>query len=270
MTLRMYLLRMSWPALLAMTAGAAVAQDAAPPPIANQEERSPTTASTTPTEQASDTLAPAAFSLSNLALLRLRGKSVTLGLAYSQGTLKTSSSGARAQLTDNGSPSPVLTFNSGERSLASWPMRVGNIIIGWDYSIAANYFSTRYQLVDSALRGTDVGTKVSGGYLGAAPTLFLKLGPLLPGKDIYWKVGFGPGLGIFTYSGNVLVNTSEGSQIDRVGGHSAKIALYSASNWQLQLGHWLIEFQGKYLLPASSPRTTFESYGLGLAYRLDF
>ena len=111
-------------------------------------------------------------SLTDLARSRLEKGSFTLGLAYTQATYKTTHAGAigNTQITDNGAPSPIIELNSSEKILKYWPMRVGSTIIGWDVNASASYFDTRYQLINSAFRGQNIGTKVSGGYIGVAPT----------------------------------------------------------------------------------------------------
>jgi hypothetical protein len=210
-------------------------------------------------------------SITDLAMSKLEKASLTLGLAYTQVTYKTTHANAigNTQITDNGAPSPIIELNSSEKILKSWPMHVGSAIIGWDINASASYFDTRYQLINSAFRGQNIGTKVSGGYIGVAPTLFLKMGPLYPGSNIYWKVGYGIGPGLFQGHGTALFNTPQGGVINNVGSSSAEFALYNAANWQLQVGHWYFDIMGKWLLPQDSHHTSLESYGFGLAYRFD-
>jgi len=220
-----------------------------------------------------DSTAPetASVSLTDLAMSKLEKGSFTLGLAYTQVTYKTTHAGAigNTQITDNGAPSPIIELNSSEKILKYWPMHVGNTILGWDVNASASYFDTRYQLINSAFRGQNIGTKVSGGYIGVAPTLFLKMGPLYPGSDIYWKVGYGIGPGLFQGHGTAFFNTPQGGVINNVGSSSAEFALYNAASWQLQVGHWYFDIMGKWLLPQDGHHTSLESYGFGLAYRFD-
>jgi hypothetical protein len=215
---------------------------------------------------------PASVSITDLAILKLEKESFALGLAYAQVTYKTTHANATsvAQITDNGAPSPIIELTTSEKILKSWPLRTGSAIIGWDINASVSYFDTHDQLVNSAFRGQDIGTKVSGGYIGVAPTLFLKMGPLYPGRDIYWKIGYGIGPGLFQGSGTAKFNTPQGLVINKVGSSSAVFALYNAASWQLQVDHWYFDIMGKWLLPQGGDRTSLESYGLGLAYRFEW
>ncbi len=213
----------------------------------------------------------ASASLTDVAIAKLEKGSITLGLAYTQVTYKTTHANTigNTQITDNGAPSLIIELNSSEKKLKSWPLRVGSAIIGWDINASASYFDTHYQLINSAFRGQNIGTRVSGGFIGVAPTLFLKMGPLYPGRDIYWKVGYGIGPGLFQGSGTALFNSPQGGVINNVGSSSAVFALYNTASWQFQVGHWYLDIMGKWLLPQDGNRTSLESYGFGLAYRFD-
>jgi hypothetical protein len=239
-------------ACLALGAAAAVAEDTAPgqPPAPES----------------------ASLGVSDLATMNLSGKSFNLGLAYAQTTFKTRypNTLGTAQLTDNGAPTPILELNSGEKILTGWPMRNGGAIIGWNISASAGYFNTQYQLVNSAFRGQNLGTRVSGEYIGVAPTLFLKMGPLYPGRDIYWKVGYGIGPGLLQSSGTALFNTNAGIPvIYNVGSSAPALALYNTASWQLQIDHWYFDITGKWLIASGSNRSSLESYGFGVAYHIN-
>jgi hypothetical protein len=214
----------------------------------------------------------ASVGITDLAIFKLEKKSFTLGLAYAQVTYKTHHANAigNTQITDNGAPSPIIELTSSEKILKSWPLHTGSAIIGWDINASASYFDTHDQLVNSAFRGQDIGTNVSGEFIGVAPTLFLKMGPLYPGRDIYWKVGYGIGPGLFQGSGTAQFNTPQGLVINKVGSSSAVFALYNAASWQLQVDHWYFDIMGKWLLPQDGNHTSLESYGLGLAYRFSW
>lgn len=220
------------------------------------------------TAGASPTAEPASLGLLDQALMKLDEKSFTVGLAYLQVTYKSTHTGAaaNAQITDNGAPSPILELNSKEKILHSWTLPLGGAIIGWDINASASAFDTRYQLVNSAFRGQDIGTRVSGGYLGLAPTLFVKMGPLYPGRDIYWKLGYGIGPALFQGSGTA----SFGGTIHDVGSSATTLAVYQAVNWQFQIDHWNLYITGKIVLPQGSERTSLEAYGAGVAYRFGF
>lgn len=212
---------------------------------------------------------PASLSIVDQALIKLDEKSFTLGLAYMQMTYKSTHANVsgNSQITDNGAPSPILELNSKEKVLQAWALPMGSAIIGWDINASVSTFDTRYQLLTSAFRGQDIGTKVSGGYVGIAPTLFLKMGPLYPGRDIYWKIGYGIGPGLFQGSGTAYFNN--GATYD-VGSPSSVLALYQTVNWQFQVDHWNLYIMGKILLPQGSERSSLEAYGAGIAYRFGF
>jgi len=214
---------------------------------------------------------PASASFSDLASLKFNKASFTLGLAYTQVTYKSAHANAlgNAQITDNGAPSPIIELNSSEKILKAWPLPVGSASIGWDINASASTFDTHYQLVNSAFRGEDIGTKVSGEYIGVAPTLFLKMGPLYSDSSIFWKVGYGVGPALFHGSGTAYFNTPSGGITSDVGSASPVLALYQAASWQLQVGHWYANFMGKIILPLGDVHTSLESYGFGLAYRMD-
>lgn len=226
-------------------------------------------AETAPVRDSTPPLDSANVGLLGQTMLKLEEQSFTLGLAYLQVTYKSTHANAsgNTQITDNGAPSPILEMNSAEKVLQRWSLPLGSAIIGWDINASASTFDTHYQLLNSAFRGQDIGTKVSGGYLGVAPTVFLKMGPLYAGRDIYWKVGYGIGPGLFQGSGTAYFNN--GSTYD-VGSPSAVLALYQSINWQFQVDHWNVYITGKILVPQGSERSSLEAYGAGLAYRFNF
>jgi hypothetical protein len=208
---------------------------------------------------------PPSVSVSNLATFTLDNESFTLGLAYSQATYKTTqaSSNSEAQITDNGAPNPIIELNSSEKVLGKWPMKVGSAVLGWDINASASVFNTRYQITNSALRGQNIGTDVSGEFIGIAPILFLKIGPLYPGSELYLKVGGGIGPGWLKSSGTAKFN----STITPVGSSSPVFALYRTASWQFQMGHWYFDILGKGFTTESGQHSSLESYGFGVAYR---
>ena len=197
----------------------------------------------------------------------LAGKSFTLAINYAQATFKATRASGRTQITDNGGATPALELSSGERAFRSWPMQNGNMLVGWNFKAVASVFDTRYQLIDSAVRGDNRGTSVSGGFLGLAPTIFLKLGPLYPDSEVFWKVGYGIGPGLLKSSGTALF---PGGSVQEVGSSSPKLALYQDGFVQLQAGNWQFEISGKTLYVGDEDKTSLETYGFGVAYRLGF
>lgn len=212
---------------------------------------------------------PASATISKAAVFKLDKQSFTLGLAYAQVTYKTyhSDTIGNTQITDNGAPSLILELSSSEKILKEWALKSSSAIIGWDISAAASIFDTRYQLLNSAFRGKDIGTNVKGGYFGIAPMLFLKIGPVYPGKNLYWKVGYGIGPGLLKSSGTAYFNSSSGGVIYNVGSTQPAIAIYNTAIWQLQAEHWYFDILAKWLQAQDGKRTSLESYGFGVAYR---
>jgi len=208
---------------------------------------------------------PASIGVSSLAKFTLDNESFTLGLGYSQVTYKTSqaNSTGESQITDNGAPSPIIELNSSEKVLKKWPMKVGSAVLGWDINASASVFDTRYQITNSALRGQNIGTDVSGEYIGVAPILFLKIGPLYPGSDLYLKIGGGIGPGLLRSSGTADFNGT----ITPVGSSSPVFSLYRTASWQFQMGHWYFDILGKGFTTESGQHSSLESYGFGVAYR---
>jgi len=211
-------------------------------------------------------------SLVDQVIIKLEEASFNFGVSYLQMTYKSTNPNAstKAQITDNGAPNAIMELNSKEKSLANWPLRGGNAVVGWNINASASSFDTRYQLVDSAFQGKDIGTRVSGGYIGVAPTLFLKIGPLYPGRNIFWRVSYGAGPALFQGSGTAQFSTPQGMVISDVGSSSPVLAFYQSINWQFQVDHWYIDIMGKILWPQGSERTSLEAYGVGLAYRFGF
>ena len=206
------------------------------------------------------------------ALIKLEEASFNFGVSYLQMTYKSTNPNAatKAQITDNGAPNAIMELNSEEKALTHWPLRGGNAVIGWNINASASAFDTRYQLIDSAFQGKDVGTRVSGGYIGVAPTLFLKIGPLYPGRNIFWRVSYGVGPALFQGSGTAQFSTPQGTIVSDVGSSTPVLALYQSINWQFQVDHWYIDIMGKILWPQGTEKTSLEAYGVGLAYRFGF
>ncbi len=215
-------------------------------------------------DDAAQTPQSASASVSDLAVFKLNKQSFELGLAYTQATFKTTHANIGTQITDNGAPSPIIELRSSEKILKAWPMRVGNAVVGWDINASASIYNTRYQILNSALRGQDIGTNVSGGYIGVAPILFFKMGPLYPGSELYLKVGGGIGPGMLKSSGTSSFNGT----VDTVGSSSPVFAIYRTASWQFQAGNWYFDILGKGLQTLDGTHTSLESYGFGVAYRI--
>lgn len=207
-------------------------------------------------------------SVENLGESLLRGQSITLGLGYAQGSFKV----PLWTLTDNGATEYIFEYGSTEKALLQWHMATGSGILGLNLTGTLGHFRTDYQLISSGVTGTDIGSGVSGNYLAGAPMLFVRFGPLYPGSEIYWKFGAGLGVGLVRYSGTAAFEEPAPNPplIEPQSSQGTKWAEYIPVDWELQMGHWNLVFTSKYFRVSSSPKATYELYGLGLAYRFDF
>lgn len=210
-------------------------------------------------------------SVSDLAAFTLDNQSFTLGLGYEQTTYKTSRTNplshitTSTQLTDNGSPYPIVELTSSENVIKAWPMRIGSAVVGWNIKADAGIFDDNNQILNSALRGQNIGTRVSGGYLSLAPTIFLKLGPLFPGTELYMTGGLGIGPGLLKASGTA----SFAGTVNNVGSSSPDFAIYRVAYWEFQANHWYFRIFGNGLTSHGNATGSLETYGFGLAYRID-
>jgi hypothetical protein len=203
----------------------------------------------------------------------LRGTSMTVEAGYVQGTFKATKPGApgHTEITDNGQVNLLLDFDTQESALWRVPMKEGNFIVGWNFSAVAGAFHANKQLFNSAFDGTGVGTSVNGQYLAVAPSMFMRMGPLYPHSEIYWTFGMGLGAGATRYSGTAQFGSATGP-IETVGTNSVRPAWYGTAYWRLDVGHWLVVFNGKYFM-IHDPNLTwasYEIYGLNLGYRITF
>ena len=204
----------------------------------------------------------------------LAGSSITLGAGYLQGTFKARASNpglGEAQSTDNGQFNALLDYTGRDKVLVRVPMRVGEFLLGWNLTGSLGQFKTDRQLLNSAFTGTDVGTEITGQFAAVAPSLFMRLGPLYPGTRIYWSFGAALGAGATHYTGTAEYPGSPGTKTP-VGGSGVKAALFEAAFWQLDVGHWVLRFNGRYFLirDPDLASASFEAYGLSLGYRISF
>jgi hypothetical protein len=221
---------------------------------------------TQPTGDPAQKQQPASVQVSDFALFDLTKDSLTIGVSYAQTMYRTKQkNGTNPIITDNGSPNPIISLESSEKVLKSWPMSVGNAVMGWDTNTTASPFHLNYQTINSALRGQNVGTNVSGEYLGFAPMLFLKMGPLYPDSAIYVKIEGGIGPGLLKASGTEFFNAT----INSVGSSSPSLALYRTASFEFQVGHWYFDIFGNGFSYASNANGSLESYGGSVSYRID-
>ncbi|MGH8370112.1 MAG: hypothetical protein ACRESC_03935 [Gammaproteobacteria bacterium] len=204
--------------------------------------------------------------------------SIVLGGSYDQGTFKMYNHNSKAQLTDNGRSTPIIDFVSAEHILDTIPMRSGNAVWGMNFTGSFGEQHTSYQNVPggSGIIGKDLGSSVSGDYLAAAPFLYLRLGPIYPGTDSYWQFGYGLGAALWHFSGNPIFYTTQpdGSTLatSMPIGSTNKFFVYQTWRWLFHFGNIDIRFEGRSLSNRKlyGYNTSFENYGIGIAYTIHF
>ena len=202
----------------------------------------------------------------------LRDASITVVAGYIQGTFKAhNASFGESQQTDNGHANLNLDYDSHEKAFVRKPMGVGEFIMGWNFNATVSTFQVNKQLETSAFTGTDEGTSLKGTYAALGPSAFIRLGPLYPGKAIYWSFGVGLGVGGTQYDGTAMFGAAPGTILPVKSG-GVKPMLYETAYWKLDVGHVMVLFNSKYLLihDAALVSSTYESYGLSLGYRFTF
>ena len=208
----------------------------------------------------------------------LQGQSISLGASYSQGTFKMNNgSNSSSQLTDNGRATLILDYTSPERVLGKMGMKYGDAVLGLNFGGSFSQQNTSFQLnpQSSAIIGQDLGSKVTGDYLAGAPFLYLRLGPLYPDTDSYWLFGYGLGAALYHFSGNPIFYTQTGNTIVATSGpisSTAKLFLYQTWRWQFHYGNWDMLFTGRSISgrKINGYNTSYEDYGLGVAYNFHF
>lgn len=204
--------------------------------------------------------------------------SLVLGWSYDQGTFKMWNSAGKMQLTDNGRSTPVLEYMSPEHILARYPMRYGNAVWGFNITGTLGQQHTTYQNVPggSGIIGQNTGTSVNGDYLAVAPFVYLRLGPIYPDSDSYWLFGYGLGGALWHFSGNSIFYTAQpdGSFQGALMpvNSSSKFYIYQTWRWQFHFGNFDIRFEGRMLdhHKINGYNTSYENYGIGIAYTIYF
>lgn len=236
-------------------------------PCAALADGAPAAGTSAPAAQASDPIAEF-----------LKGQSIQLGASYEQGTFKMKKSGTSSQLTDNGRATFLLNYNTGEHVITKYPMKYGDAALSWSVVGSFGQQDTHYQLNpnSSAIIGDDLGSKVTGDFLSAAPFLYARLGPVYPGTDSFWLFGYGVGVAVYHFSGNPIFYTPQNNgsilATSMPVSSSAEPFLYQTWRWQFHYGSWDVLFTGKSLSgrKVDGYNTSYEDYGLGLAYTIRF
>lgn len=207
----------------------------------------------------------------------VRGQSLQLGLGYVQNTGKFSSfkdlpgPGVGAQITDNGRIAPFIQYNSAEKEFASYAMQQGRAGFGYNLIVTYEQFDLNRQLVDSPFIGKDLNTRIQGDFLAVAPLVFARLGPLYPGREIYWKFGVGAGAAFLRYHGDIVATKNGMSQLEEVSYNADSLSLFETAVWEMQVERWALLFKALYVAGGGAHENfTIEQYGLTLAYTFTF
>lgn len=198
----------------------------------------------------------------------LSGQTLVLGAGYEQGTLKFLSPPHTAEITDNGRLTLLLRYETQERYVLRMPLRQGQLALGYDFIGSYGTLHVDRQLVSSAFVGQNLGTSVKGDYLVGAPQVFLRMGPLYPGRDVFWKFSVGLGGALVRLHGNAQDANGNTFSANTSGLHLDE---YLTVGWELEVERWLLIFKSLYLAgKASSDRFTYEVYALSLGYAVRF
>ena len=217
-----------------------------------------------------ESLDSSTFKLSDLFSVGTSGdSSVLVGVSYGQRTYFSHGQGSipfsyETRLTDNGSPTPVLEMIGKEQSIADWPLKAGRFTIGWDWNATLGLIDTHDQLINSGIHGQNIGTGVNGYFVGIAPMLFFKAGPLSSSNPIFAKISLGAGPGAIDAQGSGMF----GSTIADAGTGGARTGLYRYAKAELERGHWSYAFTGSGLTTYSGGRPSVQSYGFSVAYKI--
>jgi len=206
----------------------------------------------------------------------VQGQNVTLGA----GVVRTTFSLVRdrkfpdgttpsAQTTDNGRPALVAAYQTAERYVGEWPLRVGHFRLGYNTVVKLISFHTNRQTTLNEAMGEDLGTSAEGTVLAVAPVFFMLLGPVYPHRAIFWKAGFGLGAALIDYEADVLYrsNVSPHTSRERVDGDPERLNPFVHTFWNLEWERWVLAFQN-YDVRGSAPGGAFffKQVSLSLAY----
>lgn len=202
----------------------------------------------------------------------LKGQSILLGAAYSQGTFKMSNATTRTQMTDNGRATAIIDYTSPERVIGKLDMKYGDAVLGLNFTGTFGEQRTDFQNISSGITGQNLGNKVTGDYLAGAPFVYMRLGPVYPGTDSYWLVGYGLGAALWHFSGDPYFPSSGGTFSPVQVNSSAKLFLYQTGRWQFHYGNFDLLFTAKIINTGKVQgyNVSYEDYGIGIAYNIHF
>ncbi len=211
----------------------------------------------------------------------LRGQSITLGGGYSrdkfsiyklQGIPTEGLGIALVDMTDSGTLTPYVQYDSAERPLASAPLKAGALTLGYNFTATYSTFDVNRELIDNPWGGEDRGTRVHGDFFLAGALVFARLGPLFPGSEVFWHAGFGGGGALMRYTGNVDVRQGQHfGELHDVSGGADNLRLFTTLLWELQFGHWLVSFRTLTIgFGSSDEQAQLTRDSLSLAYNFQF
>ncbi len=210
--------------------------------------------------------------LGQLARSYLNESQFSLGLAAQQATLTLNRTGARAQMTDNGTVTLLVSADSRGHPLWQIPLqRHGDVNLAWDWTATGNWMGLHRQLLNQANVGSNIGTSVQGGFLAAGIRLNLGMGPLYNDSSIFWRYSLALGPGVMRYQGHSLFEGSAASSTPVSVGGRWMLTDYVENRWELVIDRWELLLNAQYLQGQSQGlHTWYMVVGLGAAYRFSW
>ncbi|MBU3917497.1 hypothetical protein KKA14_18340 [bacterium] len=206
----------------------------------------------------------------------LKGNSIILAGGYGQGTFKLFSfqgnDFANPQMTDNGKTTPFIRYLSQESYFAEYPLRIGKIAFGYNYSAEYATIVVNRQLVTNAFYGDDLGTEIKGDFFIFAPQVFVKMGPLYADRNIFWRFGGGIGVGFVSFDGTVYpFDALAGESSEKLSSNGYNLSFFMPFSWELQIEDWVLSFHSIYLSGRGGGESySYELYVLDLGYTFRF
>jgi len=211
----------------------------------------------------------------------LKGQSLTVGGGYTVDKFRVfklrgiPSEGlgiAMVDMTDNGGLAPFVEYASAERPIASAPLALGALTLGYNLIASYSTFDVNRELVDNPFHGENFGTRVQGDFALAGAQVFARLGPLYPGSEVFWNAALGAGGALLRYSGTVQVRQGiHYGEFHSVSGQPDTLRIFTSLNWDLQFGRWLVSFRTLAIgTGTSDEQVGLERNSVYLAYNFRF
>ncbi len=210
--------------------------------------------------------------LTHLAQGYLNNSQFSLGLGVQQATLTLGRTAARAQMTDNGTLTLLVSADSRGHPLWQEPLqRHGQVNLAWDWTATGNWMGLHRQLMNQADVGSNIGTSVQGGFVAAGIRLNLGMGPLYSNSNIFWRYALAFGPGVMRYQGHSLFEGSAASSTPVAVGGRWLLTDYVENRWELVMDRWELLLNAQYLQGQSQGlRASYMVVGLGAAYRFNW